>query len=130
METAPPSGGACTRRGVDVEVPELPRRPSEEMPAHVTLPLFKSAHVSDWPSATSVANGATKFAGVGWLFGELPMPILALGADHSFGDQQAAIMRDVGSNVEGGIIKNSGHWIMEEQPAQTTALIVKFVDGK
>ncbi|MGN6573160.1 MAG: alpha/beta fold hydrolase [Pseudolabrys sp.] len=62
--------------------------------------------------------------------GKLPMPILALGADHSFGAQQAAIMRDVGSNVEGGIIKNSGHWIMEEQPAQTTATIVKFVDGR
>jgi len=62
--------------------------------------------------------------------GKLPMPILALGADHSFGERQAAIMREVGSNVEGGIIKNSGHWIMEEQPAQTTALIVKFVDGK
>jgi len=61
---------------------------------------------------------------------KLPMPILALGADHSFGDQQAAIMRIVGSNVEGGIVKNSGHWIMEEQPAQTTAMIVKFLDGK
>jgi len=58
---------------------------------------------------------------------KLPMPILALGADHSFGEQQAAIMRDVGSNVTAGIIKNSGHWIMEEQPAQTTAMIVRFV---
>ncbi|HVZ51004.1 MAG TPA: alpha/beta hydrolase [Pseudolabrys sp.] len=61
---------------------------------------------------------------------KLPMPILALGADHSFGDQQAAIMRLVGSNVEGGIVKNSGHWIMEEQPKQTTAMIVKFIDQK
>ena len=62
--------------------------------------------------------------------GKLPMPILALGADHSFGDMQATVMRDVASNVEGGIIKNSGHWIMEEQPAQTTAMIVKFIGGK
>ena len=50
---------------------------------------------------------------------KLTMPMLALGAEKSFGDQQAAIMRDVGSNVEGGIITGSGHWIMEEQPAQT-----------
>src|SRR3569833_2286292 len=62
--------------------------------------------------------------------GKLPMPVLALGADHSFGDMQAPVMREVASNVEGGIVKNSGHWIMEEQPAQTTAMIVKFVDGK
>jgi pimeloyl-ACP methyl ester carboxylesterase len=62
--------------------------------------------------------------------GKLPMPILALGADHSFGETQAAVMRLVGSNVEGGIVKNSGHWIMEEQPAQTTGLIKAFLDKK
>ena len=62
--------------------------------------------------------------------GKLPMPILALGADHSFGDTQAAVMREVGSNVEGGIITNSGHWIMEEQPAQTVKLIKAFLDKK
>jgi pimeloyl-ACP methyl ester carboxylesterase len=62
--------------------------------------------------------------------GKLPMPILALGADHSFGTQQADIMRLVGSNVEGGIVKDSGHWIMEEQPAQTVKLIETFLDKK
>ncbi len=60
--------------------------------------------------------------------GKLTMPILALGGEKSFGDQQAAIMREVGSNVEGGIVKNSGHWIMEEQPDQTVALIRAFLD--
>lgn len=62
--------------------------------------------------------------------GKLPMPILALGADHSFGETQAVVMRFVGSNVESGIVKNSGHWIMEEQPAQTTGLIKAFLDKK
>ena len=62
--------------------------------------------------------------------GKLPMPVLALGADHSFGDMQATVMREVASNVQGGIVKNSGHWIMEEQPAQTVGLIVKFLEGK
>ncbi|AXK80585.1 alpha/beta hydrolase [Pseudolabrys taiwanensis] len=61
---------------------------------------------------------------------KLPMPVLALGADHSFGDTQAVVMRDVATNVQGGIVKNSGHWIMEEQPKQTVDLIVKFLDGK
>jgi pimeloyl-ACP methyl ester carboxylesterase len=59
---------------------------------------------------------------------KLPMPILALGADKSFGDQQAAIMRDVGTNVESGIITGSGHWIMEEQPQQTVAKVRAFLD--
>jgi pimeloyl-ACP methyl ester carboxylesterase len=62
--------------------------------------------------------------------GKLPMPILALGADHSFGETQAVVMREVGSNVEAGIVKNSGHWIMEEQPAQTVKLVKAFLDKK
>src|SRR5262245_50818000 len=61
---------------------------------------------------------------------KLAMPILALGAEKSFGDQQAAIMREVGANVEGGIISGSGHWIMEEQPAQTVSKIRAFFDAK
>jgi pimeloyl-ACP methyl ester carboxylesterase len=62
--------------------------------------------------------------------GKLKMPVLALGADHSFGTQMADIMRLVDDDVSGGIITNSGHWVMEEQPAQTTALIVKFIGQK
>jgi pimeloyl-ACP methyl ester carboxylesterase len=62
--------------------------------------------------------------------GKLTMPILALGAEKSFGSQQADIMRAVGTNVEGGIIANSGHWVMEEQPAATTKAIVDFLGKK
>ena len=61
---------------------------------------------------------------------KLTMPILALGAEKSFGDQQAAILREVGTNVQGGIITGSGHWIMEEQPAQTVSTVRAFLDGK
>src|SRR6267154_224443 len=61
---------------------------------------------------------------------KLTMPILALGAEKSFGDRQAAILREVGTNVQGGIITGSGHWIMEEQPAQTVSTVRAFLDGK
>lgn len=33
----------------------------------------------------------------------------------------------VASNVEGAVIQNSGHWIMEEQPGQAIDLIVAFL---
>jgi pimeloyl-ACP methyl ester carboxylesterase len=59
--------------------------------------------------------------------GKLPMPVLALGGDHSFGSQMADIMRLVATDVTAGAIKGSGHWIMEEQPRQTTDTIVKFL---
>ncbi len=60
--------------------------------------------------------------------GKLTMPILALGGDHSYKTLMADIMRFVGINVTSGVIKDSGHWVMEEQPKQTTAAIVDFID--
>jgi pimeloyl-ACP methyl ester carboxylesterase len=62
--------------------------------------------------------------------GKLNMPVLALGADHSFGTQMADVMRFVATDVTGGVIADSGHWVMEEQPKQTTAAIVDFIDKK
>jgi pimeloyl-ACP methyl ester carboxylesterase len=60
--------------------------------------------------------------------GKLAMPVLALGGDHSFRTQMGDIMRLVASDVTTGLIKDSGHWVMEEQPVQTTAMIVAFID--
>ena len=45
------------------------------------------------------------------------MPILAIGAEKSFGTTQADDLRVVATNVTGLVIPNSGHWLMEEQPA-------------
>jgi pimeloyl-ACP methyl ester carboxylesterase len=62
--------------------------------------------------------------------GKLSMPVLALGADHSFGMQMGDIMRLVATDVTAGVITGSGHWVMEEQPRQTTATIVNFIDKR
>ncbi|MCH8616958.1 alpha/beta hydrolase [Sphingomonas sp. SM33] len=64
-----------------------------------------------------------------WLAGKgkLTMPVLALGGEKSFGDQMAVVMRAGASNVTGGIVPGSGHWIMEENPAATTRLVVDFL---
>ena len=59
--------------------------------------------------------------------GKLIMPVLALGGDHSYKTLMADIMRFVATDVTGGVIKDSGHWVMEEQPRQTTALIADFI---
>jgi|SRR5579862_278158 len=59
--------------------------------------------------------------------GKLTMPILALGGDHSFAMQMADIMRLVATDVTAGVIGNSGHWVMEEQPKRTTEAIFDFI---
>jgi pimeloyl-ACP methyl ester carboxylesterase len=59
--------------------------------------------------------------------GKLKMPILALGAEKSFGDGMAIELRFVGSNVTSGIVPDSGHWIMEENPQATIKLVTEFL---
>jgi pimeloyl-ACP methyl ester carboxylesterase len=59
--------------------------------------------------------------------GKLTMPVLAIGGDHSYGAQLANEIGYAAANVQPGVIQNSGHWIMEEQPIQAIALITAFL---
>ena len=59
--------------------------------------------------------------------GKLKMPILALGAEKSFGLGMAEDVRFVAGNVTGGVVPNSGHWIMEENPQATIRLVMEFL---
>ena len=62
--------------------------------------------------------------------GKLKMPVLAVGGAKSFGSTMAVVMRAASINVEEAVIPNSGHWLMEEQPAATIAAIRAFLDRK
>ncbi|MBS0418305.1 MAG: alpha/beta hydrolase [Proteobacteria bacterium] len=59
--------------------------------------------------------------------GKLKMPVLAIGAEKSFGKAQADVLNVVASNVSGGSVPNSGHWIMEENPQATVKSITDFL---
>ena len=59
--------------------------------------------------------------------GKLAMPVLALGGDKSFGAAEADTLRVVATNVTMGIVPESGHWIMDENPGATTVLTVDFL---
>jgi pimeloyl-ACP methyl ester carboxylesterase len=59
--------------------------------------------------------------------GKLSMPVLAVGAEKSFGSAQADVLSFVASNVTGAIVPNSGHWIMEENPQVTIKLVTEFL---
>src|SRR5271170_1127986 len=62
--------------------------------------------------------------------GKLTMPVLALGGDKSFGAAEADDLRFVASNVTVGIVPNSGHWIMEENPQATIKLVTEFLSPR
>jgi len=59
--------------------------------------------------------------------GKLAMPVLALGAEKSFGSGMAQELRFVAKNVTGDLVPSSGHWIMEENPQATVRLVTEFL---
>jgi len=59
--------------------------------------------------------------------GKLTMPILAVGAEKSFGAAQAEEIRFVATNVTAAIVPGSGHWVLEENPSATTKVILDFL---
>ncbi len=61
---------------------------------------------------------------------KLTMPVLAIGAEKSFGTAMADDLRFVATDVTGTVIANSGHWLMEEQPDATIAAVRAFLDRK
>ncbi|MET0307637.1 MAG: alpha/beta hydrolase [Sphingomonas sp.] len=59
----------------------------------------------------------------------LPMPVLGVGGEKSFGGTMAEVMRAAAPNVQSAIIHGSGHWIMEENPTETTQVIRTFLES-
>jgi pimeloyl-ACP methyl ester carboxylesterase len=61
---------------------------------------------------------------------KLTMPVLAIGGEKSFGATEAAVMRNVANDVREAVVPGAGHWLMEESPAVTIALIQDFLTGQ
>jgi pimeloyl-ACP methyl ester carboxylesterase len=57
----------------------------------------------------------------------LTMPILAIGGDKSLGEALGQQAKLVGTDVTVIVLKNTGHWILEERPQETTEALEKFL---
>src|SRR5271168_2913770 len=57
----------------------------------------------------------------------LTMPVLAIGGEKSLGEVLGAQMKSVAQNVTVIVLKNTGHWILEENTRETTDALVKFL---
>src|ERR1700680_117267 len=58
---------------------------------------------------------------------KLTMPVLSIGGEKSLGNELAEQMKLVASDVTVVVLKDTGHWIMEERPKETTDALVKFL---
>lgn len=57
----------------------------------------------------------------------LTMPVLAVGGEKSFGENEAIVMRNAADKVTQVVIPGAGHWLMEEAPTQTIRAIRDFI---
>jgi pimeloyl-ACP methyl ester carboxylesterase len=57
----------------------------------------------------------------------LPMPMLVLTGEKASGDFLIQQGRMVAKNVEGVVVRGSGHWLMEEAPDQVIPKLVEFL---
>ncbi|HTA40660.1 MAG TPA: alpha/beta hydrolase [Candidatus Acidoferrales bacterium] len=71
-------------------------------------------------------NTAKEFAVLGST--QLDIPVLAIGGDHANGVALGEQVRAIARDATVVIVKNSGHWLMEEQPAQTMTALVQFLE--
>ena len=58
---------------------------------------------------------------------KLTMPVLSIGGEKSLGKELGQQMKSVSTNVTVIILPDTGHWILEERPKETTDALVKFL---
>ena len=78
-----------------------------------------------WAYFVSFPQAAKDFAQLSQT--KLTMPVLALGGEKALGEVLGQQMKLVASDVTVVVLKNTGHWVLEENPKETTEALVKFL---
>jgi pimeloyl-ACP methyl ester carboxylesterase len=58
---------------------------------------------------------------------KLTIPLLVIGGEKSLGDALAQQARLVASDVQAIVLKDTGHWVLEEKPAETSEALLGFL---
>ncbi|MCD0486358.1 alpha/beta hydrolase [Streptacidiphilus sp. ASG 303] len=85
-------------------------------PAHLSA-SFKWFRTLNQDVADNAVNVRTR----------LTMPVLALGAQYSLGRAVPDQVRTYATDVTGGVVAGSGHWMWEEKPAEMTKRLLDFL---
>ncbi|MBN3794478.1 alpha/beta hydrolase [Burkholderia sp. Ac-20392] len=59
---------------------------------------------------------------------KLTMPVLAIGAEHATGDAPLVTMRDNATDLQGAVVPDCGHFIMEEAPDAFIGHLLPFLE--
>jgi pimeloyl-ACP methyl ester carboxylesterase len=78
-----------------------------------------------WAYFVSFQQAARDFAQLSQT--KLTMPVLTIGGEKSLGEPLGLQTKMVATNVTVVVLKDAGHWVLEEKPKETTAALVKFL---
>ena len=78
-----------------------------------------------WAYFVSFQQAAKDFAELSQT--KLTMPVLAIGGEKANGDVLGKQMKLVATNATMIVLKNTGHWVLEENPKETIDALMKFL---
>jgi len=78
-----------------------------------------------WAYFVSFGQAAKDFAQLSQT--KLSMPSLAIGGEQANGELLGQQMRAVASEAKVVVLKNTGHWVLEENPKETTDALINFL---
>jgi pimeloyl-ACP methyl ester carboxylesterase len=99
--------------------------PEADRKAYTTAYSRPGRMRAGWAYFVSFQQAAKDFAQLSQT--KLAMPVLVIGGEKALGDALAQQMKLIASNVTVVVLKDTGHWLMEENPNQTTAALQKFL---
>ncbi len=78
-----------------------------------------------WAYFVSFQQAAADFAKLSQT--KLTMPVLAIGGEKANGQVLGEQMKIVATNATMVVLKSTGHWVLEENPKETTDALMKFL---
>ena len=103
----------------DHSIPEADRQ------AYVAAYSRPGRMQAGWAYFVSFQQAANDFAQLSQT--RLTMPVMTIGGEKSLGEPLGQQIKLVADNVTAVVIKNAGHWVLEEQPQQTTQALQDFL---
>jgi pimeloyl-ACP methyl ester carboxylesterase len=99
--------------------------PEADRKAYATAYARPGRMHTGWAYFVSFQQAAKDFAELSQT--KLSMPVLSIGGDKGNGEALGQQVKLVATNVTVIVLKNAGHWLMEEQPEQTVEALKTFL---
>jgi pimeloyl-ACP methyl ester carboxylesterase len=99
--------------------------PEADRAAYVTAYSRPGRMHAGWAYFVSFLQAANDFEALAQT--KLPMPVLSIGGEKANGIPLGAQVKLVATNATVIVLKDTGHWVMEERPKETMDALLKFL---